>query len=333
MRALVLMPLLPMGLLTIIRHDPSSRTRRSSATSMWSAIPANDPGLDLQPLGALVSFSGSRFSRLAGIVNALVLVFFAVRSARARIPMFSIWALVVLAAFYYLMPLTIPGVGYLCERALPFLWVWALVRVLARVPRWMSRVLVDEQPGVVGRPRGVGLFLAGARRLDDFTAATSQVPTGARLLALNFNPHASATNTWCLIHASGMYTVLSRSPPARLVGRLRRRCPSCTRARRVVRGGPGSRPASSRGLPTIAEDSTARRWSRTASRTWTARGTGGTRGTSSGARPSSRGTTTSSLWWPPPEVRARRCRPKYAPRMIGYAGHSSSILAPAVAAK
>jgi hypothetical protein len=59
---------------------------------------------------------------------------------------------------------------------------------------------------------GVDLFRSGSD-LDDFSAATPQVPPGARLMALNFEPHMSATNTWALIHASGMYTVLSGAHP------------------------------------------------------------------------------------------------------------------------
>ncbi len=59
---------------------------------------------------------------------------------------------------------------------------------------------------------GVDLFRCGSD-LDEFIAAAPLVPPGARFLALNFEPRSYSTNTWCLIHASGMYTVLSGAHP------------------------------------------------------------------------------------------------------------------------
>jgi hypothetical protein len=156
-------------------------------------------------------FLGLSFLSAAGLVNALLLTFFALRAARTPVPMFSVWALAVLAGFYFFLPIQIPGVGYLCERALPFLWAWALVRVPERLPRWMSRLLLASSTAW-SLGLAADLFRGGAD-LDDFIAAAPQVPAGARLLALNFESRGSATNTWCLVHASGMYTVLSGSHP------------------------------------------------------------------------------------------------------------------------
>jgi hypothetical protein len=200
----VLLPLLPMGLLTVGTVFHHKQFGHVDAVKFEPTIQA------VYDLWAHW-FLGLSFISWLGLVNALALVFFAVRRARAHIPFFSIWALVVLGAFYFLMPLTIPGVGFLCERALPFLWAWALLRVPPRVPGWTSRLLLASSAAwSIGL--AVDLFRAGFD-LDDFVAAAPQVPPGAHLLALNFEPHGSATNTWCLIHASGMYTVLSGAHP------------------------------------------------------------------------------------------------------------------------
>jgi hypothetical protein len=202
--AWVLLPLLPMGLLTVgtVFHH-----RQFGHVDVVKYEPTGQALYDLWAHW----FLGLGFLSLGGLFNALVLVFFAAKSARARVPMFSIWALVVLGAFYFFMPLTIPGVGYLCERALPFLWAWTLVRVPARLPRQTVRlVLVSTAAWSLGF--AIDLYRASLD-LDDFIAAAPQVPAGAHLLPLNFNPHASATNTWCLIHASGMYTALSGAHP------------------------------------------------------------------------------------------------------------------------
>ncbi len=200
----VLVPLAPMGavtLWTILHHHQFGHV---DAVKYEPAIEA------LYNLWAHW-FLGLSALSAAGIVNALLLAFFAARAARERVPMFSIWALAVLGAFYFLLPLTIPGVGYFCERAIPFLWAWALVRVPARVPPWMARVLlVSSAAWSLGL--GADLF-RGAADVDDFSAAAPLVPPGARLLALNFESRGRGTNTWCLIHASGMYTVLSGAHP------------------------------------------------------------------------------------------------------------------------
>jgi hypothetical protein len=147
----------------------------------------------------------------AGLVPAVFLAFMAARSVRAPIPMFSVCALVALGAIYLFAPHTLPGFGYVRERAIPFLWAWALVRVPAQLSRRGVAILAIASLGwSVGL--AADLFRAEAD-LDDFTAAAPQVPERARLLTLNFEPRVSSRNTWSLLHASGMYTVLRGVKP------------------------------------------------------------------------------------------------------------------------
>ena len=200
----VLLPLAPMGAITLgtIFHH-----RQFGHVDAVKYQPAIRAVFDLWAHW----FLALSFLSAAGLVNALLLLFFALRAARARVPMFSLSALVVLAAFYFFLPIQVPGVGYLCERAIPFLWAWALVRVPAQLPRWTSRLLLASS---AAWSLGLGADLVrGGSDLDDFIAAAPQVPPGARLLALNFESRGSATNTWCLVHASGLYTVLRGAHP------------------------------------------------------------------------------------------------------------------------
>ncbi len=238
----VLLPLGPMGattLGTILAHRTSGHVDMvkyeptiTAVYHLWAHWT-----LGLSPLSA------------ASLVNAVLLAYFAVRAARAPVPMFSIWAVVVLGAFYFLFPLTIPGIGYLCERALPFLWAWAIVRVPATLSRRTSRLLLASTAAwSIGL--GADLF-RGAADVDDFIAAAPEIPAGARLLVMTLEPGGSATNTWPLIHASGMYTVLRGAHPIDLwadstsMPIIHRRAPAVfvedpVRIRGVPGGGPRS---------------------------------------------------------------------------------------------
>jgi hypothetical protein len=147
----------------------------------------------------------------AGLIPALALAVWSARRAQAAIPLLSIWALVALSAVYLLVPHTLPALGYVNERAIPFLWAWALVRVPSRVSAPAASVLVLASLGWASG-LAADLFRAGSD-LDDFTAAAPQVAEGARLLTLNFAPRVSSRNTSSLLHASGMYTVLRGVKP------------------------------------------------------------------------------------------------------------------------
>jgi hypothetical protein len=147
----------------------------------------------------------------AGLVPAVALAVMAARNARPRVPMLSLCALAALGAIYWFFPHTLPAFGYVSERVIPFLWAWALVHVPPRVAPWAARLLIL---GCLGWAAGLAVDLFRAEKdLFAFTAAAPEVPVGARMLTLNFEPRVSSRNTWSLLHASGMYTVLRAVSP------------------------------------------------------------------------------------------------------------------------
>jgi hypothetical protein len=202
-----LVPALALAALTMLAHAGTSHDPRfgrladvfyqdnfSAVYDLWAHWQ-----LGMSPLSA------------AGIVTATVLAFFALRASRAPVPLFSPWAAAALFALYGFLPHMLPGFGYVDERVLPLLWAWALVRVPARVPVWLGGVLAASS-ALWAAGTAADLFRA-EHDLEAFTSAAPDVPEGARLLTLNFASRVSTTNTWSLLHASGMYTVLRGAHP------------------------------------------------------------------------------------------------------------------------
>jgi len=145
------------------------------------------------------------------IVPSIAIVAWAVRRTAQPVPMFSGWALLVLGALYLLLPCTMPGFGYVNERVLPMLWMWALVRVPPAVtPRLRKWLVACSALYAASLP--VELF-ATEHVLDTFTAAAPLLPPEARVLTLSFPPDISLMNTQPLFHASGMFTVLRDAHP------------------------------------------------------------------------------------------------------------------------
>jgi hypothetical protein len=205
-----MVPLVPAALLVIVSVVSHPHQAKGAH---WGRL---DEASFASNLSAIYSLWAQEFFGLsplsvAGIVPAVWLAVVSARSAKAPVPMFSGWALSALAAIYLFAPHTLPGFGFVRERTIPFLWAWALVRVPPRVPAWGAAILVVASLGWSG---GLAADLFRAEHdLDDFTAAAPEVPEGARLLTLNFEPHVSSRNTWSLLHASGMYTVLRGVKP------------------------------------------------------------------------------------------------------------------------
>jgi len=119
--------------------------------------------------------------------------------------------LVVLSVLYVFLPCTMPGFGYVNERVLPMLWMWALVRVPPVVgPRLRRWLVACSALYAVSLP--VELF-AAEHAIDQFATAADVLPVGARVLTLNFPPDYSVLNTTPLFHASGMFTLLREAHP------------------------------------------------------------------------------------------------------------------------
>ena len=211
-RALALLvPFAPAALLlapTLVRHGAETTVdpRFGWVGGVWFL----DNLSKVYDLWAHWTFGMSPWSA-AGLLPTVVLAVWAARRWGMPAPMLSPWVFFVLFAIYWLVPDMMPGLGFVDERVLPLLWSWALVRVPSRLSPGMGAVLAAScLAWTIGN--GVDLF-RGARDLDDFTAAASEVSPGTRLLTLNFAPRVSSTNTWSLLHASGMYTVLRGAKP------------------------------------------------------------------------------------------------------------------------
>ena len=204
-------PFAPAGCLlveTIARH--AAETTTEAQFGRVSEVLFQDNLSRVYDLWAHWFFGMSPWSA-AGVVPAVVLAVCAARAWRSPVPMFSPWVFAALFSLYWLLPNMLPGFGYVDERVLPLLWSWALVRVPPRLPPWITALLATSSAAWAA---GIAtdLFL-GERDLEDFTAAASEVAPGARLLTLNFATRVSSTNTWSLLHASGMYTVLRGAKP------------------------------------------------------------------------------------------------------------------------
>jgi hypothetical protein len=207
----VVAPLIPASglvLATVARH--ATQTTSHAEFGRVDEVSFQDGLSNLYDLWAHWTFGLSPLSA-ASIVPAVALAFFAARSCTTPTPMLSAWALVALSLLYWFLPYMMPGFGYVNERVLPLLWAWALVRVPSSLPRSVAWLLAAS--GVCWSV-GLGVDLLRAEEdLDAFTAGAPYVPPGTRLLTLNFASRVSSTNTWPLLHASGMYTVLRGAKP------------------------------------------------------------------------------------------------------------------------
>ncbi len=139
------------------------------------------------------------------ITSLIVVVPFAIGLSRWRrsIPFFSPTALVVLACAFCFTPYVATNWFFFNTRFAPFLWMALLVRMPARLPRWVTPVA-----GACAAAYYVGMF-QDYRALDReraaFVAAEAEVPMGAQLLPLVFDAKGASENTRPLLHAWGFY--------------------------------------------------------------------------------------------------------------------------------
>ncbi|HEX7600737.1 MAG TPA: hypothetical protein VF316_03990, partial [Polyangiaceae bacterium] len=143
---------------------------------------------------------------ISSFVVAVVLAVIAARALRDRVPFFSGWALGVLVLLFAFVPYRANNWFCVNSRFLPFLWMGALVRVPARLPRWLERVLLAS---AVAYSVGMGVdYVRIGRTWDRFAAGIAVVPTHAKLLPLVFDRKGPAgENTAPMLHAWGLYVM------------------------------------------------------------------------------------------------------------------------------
>jgi hypothetical protein len=143
------------------------------------------------------------------IAPAIVLGAIAIKRWREPVAFFGPRAFLALALIYFFLPYDMPGFGYASQRALPFLWTAALVRVPADLPKVFQGIALA---GSLLWSVGMGVDLRNAAREQQvFWSGIVAVPEHAKLLTLNMAPRLYSRNTWSLRHAAGMYVVEKRT--------------------------------------------------------------------------------------------------------------------------
>jgi hypothetical protein len=153
-------------------------------------------------------------AEITSLVLCVVLVVSCVRERRADAPFLSPVAIVVMLAFFFLVPHEALGWGNVSVRVLPFLYAAALVRAPAAPARAMLVVL-----GACAVAWSAGLGRGYQRLARDFAeleAGVASVPKNADLMPMIFAPKGSSDNTWALDHAWAAY-VLAKHTSAPLL--------------------------------------------------------------------------------------------------------------------
>jgi hypothetical protein len=139
----------------------------------------------------------------SSIVPCVVLAVIAWRRRRERVPFFEPCAFLALAALYAFVPYVFSFWAFANTRVAPFLWMAALVRVPARLPRWLVIAL-----GAATLAYSVSLGVDYVRLDQDreeFVAGIPSVPERARLLPITFESRGASVNTKPLVHMWGYY--------------------------------------------------------------------------------------------------------------------------------
>lgn len=127
------------------------------------------------------------------------------RRAKESVSFFSPLALGAMAGLYFLTPYTATNWFHVNSRFIPFLWMWLLVHLPSRLPRWLVPTLAVS---AAAYSLGMG---ADFQRLDreraKFMEGVSAVTPGAKLLPLVFTHKITSENTGNLRHLWGHYVV------------------------------------------------------------------------------------------------------------------------------
>jgi hypothetical protein len=197
-------PLLPTTLLalwSIFRHVTEPTGAMSGYVSVRTLLPAWELVYNLWAEWMY----GFTWLSLSTLVMAVVLAGYAWKNRHDRPAFFSPLAFSVLLVMYTFAPYIATNWFHVNSRFTPYLWLAALLRVPARLPRRFAVGL-----GLCG------LLYSGAMGIDyvrldrdraRFTAGMAAVPEGARLLPLLFRRQETSENTRSLQHAWGFYVM------------------------------------------------------------------------------------------------------------------------------
>jgi hypothetical protein len=124
-----------------------------------------------------------------------------------KVPFFSPFAFLVLGVLYFFLPYTMTNWFHVNLRFVPYLWVFALVRVPESLPHPKKSFGLLALAAVL-YSLGMGAdFVRLENDRQKFIAGMSAVPQGARLLPLLFRRQLTSENTRSLLHAWGFYVV------------------------------------------------------------------------------------------------------------------------------
>jgi hypothetical protein len=137
------------------------------------------------------------------IVPCALLAVWAIVRWRDDVPFFGPVALACLAALYVFSPYVATNWFHVNSRFIPFLSLAALVRLPERLPRWAWAALAACAAVATA---GLGAdYIRLSRDWGSFTAGTSAVPRGAKLLPMIFRSKGSSENTRSMLHVWGLY--------------------------------------------------------------------------------------------------------------------------------
>jgi hypothetical protein len=197
-------PLLPTTLLalwSIFRHMTEPTGAMSGYVSVRTLLPAWELVYNLWAEWMY----GFTWLSLSTLVMALALAGYAWKNRHDRPAFFSPLAFSVLLVMYTFAPYIATNWFHVNSRFTPYLWLAALLRVPARLPR---RFAVGLGLCAVLYSGAMGIdYVRLDRDRARFTAGMAAVPEGARLLPLLFRRQETSENTRSLQHAWGFYVM------------------------------------------------------------------------------------------------------------------------------
>ena len=145
----------------------------------------------------------------ASIVPCVVLAVIAWRRRRDAVPLFGPATFFALAALYAFVPYVMSFWAYANTRVEPFLWTAALLRVPARLPKWLVAALACA---TLAYSVSLGVdYVRLDRDRKEIVSGIPSVPERASLLPLVFETKGASVNTRPLSHAWGYYVLAKRT--------------------------------------------------------------------------------------------------------------------------